>query len=284
MSNYFQEGENSTPQTQKIELTKIQQIIAYYNAIKDKIALQDDMEVLDTLAFSSIRKYGGIKTKKKCYYLGSPENLLQKVGKYVKAYEEEYRVLALTESNNKFENITNVKVLGYILIHDEIKTNANTTLTYFKNEGVDVKIISGDNEKTVASIAEKVGINDVKAIDFSFVEDEDIPKVVEEYNIFGRVKPDQKKKIIIALKEKGHFVAMTGDGVNDCLALKEADCSIAMASGNLKHAQNIRFKNIPEMVHINRNSKIIVNVIILIPPLLISISISLPFRAYQQKQ
>ena len=205
---------------------------ATMNAIKDKIEALDDMKIEDTLPFSSIRKYGGMKSGKKCYYLGSPENLLQKVGKYVKEYEEEYRVLALTESNNKFENITNVKVLGYILIHDEIKENAKKTLTYFKNEGVDVKIISGDNEKTVSSIAEKVGLTNIKAIDFSQVEDEEIPKIVEEYNIFGRVKPDQKKKIVIALQEKGHFVAMTGDGVNDTLALKTADCSIAMASGS----------------------------------------------------
>lgn len=227
----------------KTELAKIENLLGNYinalddtsatmTAIKNKISPQSDMKIDDTLPFSSIRKYSGIKSGNKSYYLGSPENLLKKVPKDIMEYEENYRVLVFTESTNKFEDTNSLRVLGYILIQDEIKANAMETLNYFKKEGVNVKIISGDNDKTVASIAEKVGIENIKSIDFSTVEDEEIPNIVEEYNIFGRVKPDQKKKIILALKEKGHYVAMTGDGVNDCLALKTADCSIAMANGS----------------------------------------------------
>ncbi len=201
-------------------------------AIKKKVVAEEHLNVLDSLAFSSQRKYSGLSFRDANYYLGSPENLLKKVDEKVKEYQEDYRVLVLTKSNDSFQNIDNVKPICYILVQDKIKKNADEVLEYLAKEGITVKIISGDNATTVASIASKVGIENVKAIDFSEVVDEDIPNLVEEYNIFGRVKPDQKKKIVLALQKKGHKVAMTGDGVNDCLALKTADCSIAMASGS----------------------------------------------------
>ena len=167
----------------------------------------------------------------------------------------------LVSSKENFKNIDIVTPLAYILIQDKIKDNAKETLDYFKAQGVDIKIISGDNDITVANIAKRAGITNIKSIDMSQIKDEDIPKIIEEYNILGRVKPEQKKKIIIALKEKGHFVAMTGDGVNDCLALKESDCSIAMASGS-EAAKNVsqfvlidsKIDNLPKILKEGRRS------------------------------
>ena len=209
-----------------------------FTALKKYCMQSNYEEAIDTLAFSSERKYSGVSFKDINYYLGSPENLLEKDIKEIANYQDDYRVVVLASSKNKFKDISKLNILGFILIEDVIKKNAKETLDYFKNEGVDIKIISGDNDKTVAKIARQVGLTDIRSIDFSKVEDSDIPKIVNEYNILGRVKPDQKKKIIKALKKQGHFVAMTGDGVNDCLALKESDCSIAMASGS-EAAKNV---------------------------------------------
>ena len=121
--------------------------------------------------------------------------------------------------------------MALIIISDKIRREARATLNYFKDENVDIKFISGDNPKTVANVAKRVGLESIKYIDVSKT---NIPIIdlVDDYNIFGRVKPNQKKEIIQALKAHGHVVAMTGDGVNDVLALKEADCSIAMNSGS----------------------------------------------------
>ncbi len=218
-------------------------------------------ESIDTLAFSSERKYSGVAFKGINYYLGSPENLLKKLPDDIKKYQEDYRLLVLASSKGKFKDISKLDILGFILVQDRIKQNAKETLDYFKKQGVDIKIISGDNDKTVAKIARQVGMSDIKSIDFSKVEDSDIPAIVNEYNILGRVKPDQKKKIIKALKRQGHFVAMTGDGVNDCLALKESDCSIAMASGS-DAAKNVsqfvlldsKIDNLPEILKEGRRS------------------------------
>ena len=133
-------------------------------------------------------------------------------------------------------------------------------MNYFKEEGVDLKIISGDNPLTVSYIAKRVGFENIKYIDMSKC-DSSIYDIVEEYNIFGRVKPDQKKEIILALKAHGHTVAMTGDGVNDVLALKEADCSVAMNSGS-DAARNVsqlvllddNFSSMPKVVSEGRRS------------------------------
>ena len=232
-----------------------------FEAIKNYIEIKDNYKCLEKLDFSSIRKYSGVSFKEGNYYLGSPENLLKKLDKDIEKYQKDYRVLVLVTSKDEFKNIEKTIPVAYILIQDKIKENAKETLDYFKSQGVDIKIISGDNDITVANIARRAGIEDIKSIDMSKVNDEDIPKIIEEYNILGRVKPEQKKKIIIALKEKGHFVAMTGDGVNDCLALKESDCSIAMASGS-EAAKNVsqfvlidsKIDNLPKILKEGRRS------------------------------
>ncbi len=124
--------------------------------------------------------------------------------------------------------------MALILIKDKLRDNVNETIDYFKKQGVTLKVISGDSVKTVQNIAKEVGIEGAEnAVDMSTVtSDEQLKEVAESCNVFGRVTPAQKKSLVLALQEKGHSVAMTGDGVNDVLALKEADCSVAMASGS----------------------------------------------------
>ena len=207
-----------------------------FKSIESYLEKMNNYTVSDTLPFSSIRKYSGVKFNEGVYFLGSPENLSKE--KFdIDKYQNDYRVLLLAKGSN-LNDISDVIPLGFVLIQDKIKENANITLDYFKSQGVDIKIISGDNPITVSKIAERAGITDIKSIDMSKVSDEEIPEIIRTHNVLGRVKPDQKKKIIIALKNDKHFVAMTGDGVNDCLALKEADCSIAMANGS-EAAKNV---------------------------------------------
>lgn len=122
------------------------------------------------------------------------------------------------------------RVIGLCLLTDEIRPAAQETLHYFHAQGVALKIISGDDEKTVAAIARKVGLSG-GAVDASTLADNELPDACERYAVFGRVTPTRKKALVEALKAKGHHVAMTGDGVNDIPALKAADCSIAMAGG-----------------------------------------------------
>lgn len=122
------------------------------------------------------------------------------------------------------------RLLGLVVIEDVIRPDAPEILSYFKKQGVDIKIISGDNPQTVASIARRAGVEG-KWLDMGSVSQEEIPQAVQEYSIFGRVTPQQKKEMVLALKGQGKTVAMTGDGVNDVMALKEADCSIAMGTG-----------------------------------------------------
>ena len=120
-------------------------------------------------------------------------------------------------------------VLAYICLRDELRPDAKDTLNFFKKQGVDIKIISGDDPRTVEALARKAGFTS-KSIDMSTIKD--VEMVVDSYSIFGRVTPEQKKELVLALKRRNKTVAMTGDGVNDVMALKEADCSIAMGSGS----------------------------------------------------
>lgn len=158
--------------------------------------------------------------------------------KIEKAAQEGKRVLLLAsyegeDFNEDFNG--NVKEVALIFIEDIIRENAEEIIRYFNKEKVDLKIISGDNPITVSSIAKKVGIRNAENyIDARELpeNEEELRKVVDKISVFGRVSPHQKKSIVKALKSNGHTVAMTGDGVNDVLALKESDCGIAMASGS----------------------------------------------------
>ena len=224
-------------------------------AIKDKFLseLTEKFDVTEKVAFSSKTKWSGITfTDKGTYILGAPEFILRDNFKnyenYIKKYTENYRVLVIAHSKNNFKNDKNstelvfmqkelpeeIEPIGFILISDIIRKEASKTLEYFKNQDVDIKIISGDNPITVSKIAKQVGVTNAdKYIDMSTLKtEEEIEKAALNYTIFGRVSPTQKKDLVTALQKHGKTVAMTGDGVNDVLALKTADCSIAMANGS----------------------------------------------------
>ncbi len=196
-----------------------------------------------TVAFSSARKWSGASFEGVgSFLLGAGEFILKDSFEPIRPLADEYaghgqRVLLLAHSNQKLnekELPADVSPLALILLSDRIRKNARATLEYFSDQGVDIKVISGDNAITVSNIAEKAGLWDShNYVDASTLTNYDeLKEAVQKYSVFGRVTPQQKYDMIKALKELKHTVAMTGDGVNDVLALKESDCSIAMASGS----------------------------------------------------
>ena len=180
--------------------------------------------------FSSERKYSSIELEDVTYYLGAYDFILDTKKPRYDEYSKEYRTILVA----KQEKGKKIVPLGVILVQDKVRDSAKQNIDYFKKQGVTVKVISGDNPVTVSNIAKRVGIDGYdKYVDCSKLETREALKEAYLNNtIFGRVKPNQKKELILLIKELGHTVAMTGDGVNDVLALKEADCSIAMASGS----------------------------------------------------
>lgn len=198
--------------------------------------------VVKKMPFSSARKYSSVTFQDSTYILGAPENVLR--GDYhtyeqdIMAYAEQgCRVLVFGSCENApdEEGLTgSVTPLGYITLSNAIRAEARETFRYFAEQGVAVKVISGDNPVTVSRVAIEAGIEDAdQYVDASTLHtDREIEQAIMSYTVFGRVTPDQKRKFVQALKENGKTVAMTGDGVNDVLALKDADCSIAMASGS----------------------------------------------------
>ena len=205
------------------------------------------------IPFSSERKFSGIELKESgTIYLGAPEILLKedfkKVEPFIASYQEDNRVLIVTSSKEKLsKNPQNLEILGFVIIEDVIRSDAKETLDYFKSQGVQTKIISGDNVKTVLNIAKKVGIDNLKGINTETLSEEQLIVSVKENNVFGRVSPRQKKIIIETLQKNGKVVAMTGDGVNDVLALKQSDCAISVASGS------DAARNVSQLVLLNNN-------------------------------
>ncbi len=199
-------------------------------------------EPIQKVAFSSQAKWSGICFKDVgTYVIGAPEFVLKDNYKsyetIIKPYIEDYRLIVVAHSKNSFfdDNLPDdLELVGLVCILDKIRREAIDTVSYFYRQGVDIKIISGDNPITVSKIAKHVGIKNFDTyIDMSQVsEDVDLKELVMKYTIFGRVSPMQKKELILALQSNGKTVAMTGDGVNDVLALKCSDCSIAMANGS----------------------------------------------------
>lgn len=234
-------------------------------AISKKYSRKNDYKPVEIVPFSSQNKWSGISFEKESYIIGAPEIVLKDISsikKELETYSLNNRVVLLAKSKRKLNKSlpSSLTPMALILISDKIRPDAKRTLEYFKEEGVDIKLISGDNPKTVAGVAKKVGLENIKYIDLSKTKIP-IEDLVKEYNVFGRVKPNQKKAIILALKEQGHTVAMTGDGVNDVLALKEADCSVAMNSGS-DAARNVsqlvlldsNFASMPKVVAEGRRS------------------------------
>ena len=234
-------------------------------AISKKYAKKNDYKVLEVVPFSSQAKWSGISFENVSYIIGAPEIVLKdtsKIDKELNLYMESNRTILLGKVNHKLNKTLplDVEPMALVIINDKVRLEAKATLDYFKEQGVDIKLISGDNPKTVAGVAKKVGLTDVKYIDMSKC-DLPVMEIVDKYNVFGRVKPKQKKEIVMALKANGHTVAMTGDGVNDVLALKEADCSVAMNSGS-DAARNVsqlvlldsNFSSMPKVVAEGRRS------------------------------
>lgn len=220
------------------------EINATLDAIKVYSKEAAPIKATDFYQFSSETKWsGGCFDNGKTYILGAAEFVFKDRERYKEVFskvdeiKKTVRILTLAVSEQKIMNSKlpdNLQPLAVILIKDKLRDNVNETIDYFKKQGVTLKVISGDSVKTVQNIAQEVGITGAEnAVDMTTVTtDEQLKEVAEKCNVFGRVTPAQKKSLVLALQEKGHSVAMTGDGVNDVLALKEADCSIAMASGS----------------------------------------------------
>jgi len=193
------------------------------------------------LPFSSKRKFSAVTFKNAgTFYLGAPEFILIDNYKKVQSKIERFaaqgcRVLALghTTTGIRKEGIaSNVRPIALIVLQDHIRDDAYETIEFFRNNDVNIKVISGDNPITVSEIARRVGIpNANRYISLEGLSDDEVKEIAFDYTVFGRVTPNQKKALVEALKEGKRTVAMTGDGVNDILAMKESDCSIAMASG-----------------------------------------------------
>lgn len=222
----FSEDENST----------IEAIRNYF------VKIEKEFRPTQKIAFSSKAKWSSICFEEEgTYLLGAPEFVLkEKFGQYknmVEKYARDARVLVLAYTKSKVNNNKlpeDIELIGYVLLLDKIRKEAKQTLKYFEKQGVSIKIISGDNPITVSQIAKQVGVKKYEQyIDMSTLKDDkEIETIASQYTIFGRVLPTQKKALVEALQKEGKTVAMTGDGVNDVLALKTADCSIAMANGS----------------------------------------------------
>lgn len=202
-----------------------------------------EWEVTDAIPFSSARKYRAISFRDHgAYVLGAPEFIIkdnESLSQRVEVYSEKgLRVLLLASASrisSEEESVEGLEPLGLILISDCIRTEARSTFEYFASQNVDVKVISGDNPATVSHIAVEAGLHrGEKYVDATQLpsDDADLREVVEDYTVFGRVTPEQKQRIIKAYQANGRIVGMVGDGVNDVLALKDADCGIAMAAGS----------------------------------------------------
>lgn len=242
-----------------------------FNAIRDKFGNKKVYDAIKSVPFSSEKKWSGVYFKNEgSFILGAAEfilnNNISEIEDELKEYASKNRVLILAHSDNDFngEDIPkDTYPIAFIIINDKIRKQAKETLKYFKEQGVNIKIISGDNVLTVSNVAKAAGLDNAdNCIDATTLEnDEDLKQAAQKYSVFGRVTPQQKKKLIVALKDQGHTVAMTGDGVNDVLALKEADCSVAMASGS-DAARNVSqlvllnscFDSMPKVVAEGRRS------------------------------
>lgn len=215
-------------------------------AIREFMLAKGDLQnkmtgVKKIIPFSSKVKYSAVCFENESYLLGAPEIVLGKTYEKVSSeinhlLEEGFRVLVLAGTKEKIYDQLNLGAyaLGYVVLANPIRENAKSTFNYFAEQGVNIKVISGDNPQTVSAVAKRAGITGAERfIDANLLKTkEDLDQAVESYTVFGRVTPDQKRRLVQALKRKDHTVAMTGDGVNDILAMKNADCSIAMASGS----------------------------------------------------
>ena len=226
-----------------------------FKAIKNHFKGDINYEKIDNVPFSSERKWSAISFKEEgSVIVGAPERLFEKSDKQmperiVDLQKNGKRVLAIGYSKEqvKDDELPKLQVVASVILEDPLRRNAKEMLGYFKKQGVDVKIISGDNALTVSNIAKRAGLEDYESyIDLSTIStDAEIVNLVDRYSIFARVLPHQKSIIVKALQAKNHKVAMTGDGVNDVIALRESDCSITLpdASDAAKQVSQIVLLN-----------------------------------------
>ena len=216
-------------------------------AMKEYFTNASGKKAVSKTGFSSATKYSSVTFEDGAYVLGAPEFVLkEKYGDYAEEITEHAstgaRVLVFGTYDDEVDGKPldhGITPLGFVLLANPIREAAKETFQYFEEQGVEVKVISGDNPVTVSKVAKQAGVKNAdKYVDASELKDEGaLRKAVLKNTVFGRVTPDQKRKFVQILKDAGHTVAMTGDGVNDVLALKDADCSIAMASGSDAAAQ-----------------------------------------------
>ena len=244
------------------------------DALRKRFPSRNDLKLIHAIPFSSDRKYSGaVFEGRGTYLMGAAqflfpegnEELLEHCSSYA---QEGYRILVLAHSEQETkgtERPTGLEPLGLFLITDVIREEAPDTLAFFDSQGVDLKVISGDDPVTVSAIAKKAGLKNANHyIDATTIKTpEEMQRAVAECSVFGRVTPQQKKQMVQALQSQKHTVAMTGDGVNDVLALKEADCSIAMAAGSdaAKNIANVVLldSNFAAMPHIVNQGRRVVN-------------------------
>ena len=246
------------------------------DALRARFKVVQDMELDHVIPFSSDRKYSGAAFKDAGTYLmgaaqflfpeGNPE-LMEYCGSFA---EEGLRVLVVAHSENVNEGTEipeELEPVGLLLLTDVIRAEAPDTLAYFESQGVDLKVISGDDPVTVSAIAKRAGLKNAEQyVDATTITtQEEMDEAVATYSVFGRVTPQQKQAMVKSLQAQKHTVAMTGDGVNDVLALKEADCSIAMAEGSdaAKNIANVvlldsNFAAMPEIV--NQGRRVVNNI------------------------
>ena len=234
---------------------KLSSYLAYFDdenatsrALENHLTCKKQWDIEELGAFSSKNKYSFIKLQNGgTYFFGAYEFLgfsIEMDKYYENLKKEGYRILSLAYTEDSTNVPTNMKLIGHVVLSDEIKENTKETFKYFESQGVEVKIISGDNHIAVYGIAKKAGFKeDAKAIDMTKVTEESFEKTVLENDIFGRVTPEQKQKMVAVLQKAGKTVAMSGDGINDVLALKKADISFAMngATSAAKSVSNIVF-------------------------------------------
>ena len=217
-------------------------------ALKNHLTCEKKWDVDEIGAFSSKNKYSYIQLKEGgTFFFGAYEFLgfEEDMTEYYESLKQQgYRILSLAYTDEKVTTPSNMKLIGHVVLSDEIKANTKETFKYFESQGVAVKIISGDNHIAVLGVAKKAGFKeDARAVDMTKVTEENFESVVLENDIFGRVTPDQKQRMVEILQKNGKTVAMSGDGVNDVLALKKADISFAMngATSAAKSVSNIVF-------------------------------------------
>ena len=280
-------GAEKTRQEDTVKIREIEHIMgnllsvlkdqnATADALRARFKVAQDMELDHVIPFSSDRKYSGAAFKDAGTYLmgaaqflfpeGNPE-LMEYCGSFA---EEGLRVLVVAHSENVNEGTEipeGLEPVGLLLLTDVIRAEAPDTLAYFESQGVDLKVISGDDPVTVSAIAKRAGLKNAEQyVDATTITtQEEMDEAVATYSVFGRVTPQQKQAIVKSLQAQKHTVAMTGDGVNDVLALKEADCSIAMAEGSdaAKNIANVvlldsNFAAMPEIV--NQGRRVVNNI------------------------